>query len=124
MRFCLPLNASIPVVAAGEGLETVLSLSQVMPRMPMVAALSASHLAAFRFPPGCRRIYIAADADAAGRHAIERLSRRAQICGILPLVVSPELSDLNEDLRWLGPDRLAASLRSQLTPEDAMTFMA
>ncbi|QRM47167.1 toprim domain-containing protein [Rhizobium sp. BG4] len=124
VRFCFPLDAPIPVVAAGEGLETVLSLSQVMPGMPLVAALSASHLAAFRFPPGCQRIYIAADADAAGRHAVERLSRRAQICGILPLVLSPELSDFNEDLRWLGPDRMAASLMSQLTPEDAMTFMA
>ncbi|MEN0117828.1 MAG: toprim domain-containing protein [Agrobacterium cavarae] len=123
VRFCFPVNAPVPVMAAGEGLETMLSLSHVMPRMPMVAALTANHLAAFRFPPGCRRIYIAADADAAGRHGIEGLSRRAQECGILPLVLSPELGDFNEDLRWLGADRLTASLRAQLTPEDAMAYL-
>ncbi|MBY4611921.1 toprim domain-containing protein [Rhizobium sp. 9T] len=123
VRFCFPVNAPVPVMAAGEGLETMLSLSHVMPGMPMVAALTANHLAAFRFPPGCRRIYIAADADAAGRHGIEGLSRRAQECGILPLVLSPELGDFNEDLRWLGADRLTASLRAQLTPEDAMAYL-
>ncbi|WP_064696202.1 DUF7146 domain-containing protein [Rhizobium aegyptiacum] len=123
VRFRFPVNAPVPVMAAGEGLETMLSLSHVMPSMPMVAALTANHLAAFRFPPGCRRIYIAADADAAGRHGIEGLSRRAQECGILPLVLSPELGDFNEDLRWLGADRLTASLRAQLTPEDAMAYL-
>lgn len=123
VRFGFPVNAPVPVMAAGEGLETMLSLSHVMPGMPMVAALTANHLAALRFPPGCRRIYIAADADAAGRHGIEGLSRRAQEEGILPLVLSPELGDFNEDLRWLGPDRLTASLRAQLVPEDAMAFL-
>jgi hypothetical protein len=123
VRFGFPVNPTVPVMAAGEGLETMLSLSHVMPSMPMVAALTANHLAAFRFPPGCRRIYIAADADAAGRRGIEGLSRRAQECGILPLVLSPELGDFNEDLRWLGADRLTASLRAQLTPEDAMAYL-
>ncbi|WFU13342.1 toprim domain-containing protein (plasmid) [Rhizobium sp. CB3090] len=123
VRFGFPVNAPVPVIAAGEGLETVLSLSHVMPGMPIVAALTATHLAAFRFPPECRRVYIAADADAAGRHGIEGLSRRAQEEGILPLVLSPELGDFNEDLRWLGPDRLTANLRAQLTPEDAMAFL-
>ncbi|MBY5412802.1 DNA primase [Rhizobium leguminosarum] len=123
VRLRFPVNASVPVLAAGEGLETMLSLSHVMPGMPMVAALTANHLAAFNFPPGCRRIYIAADADAAGRHGIEGLSRRAQECGILPLVLSPELGDFNDDLRRQGPDRLTASIRAQLTPEDAVAFL-
>lgn len=123
VRFGFPVNALVPVMAAGEGLETMLSLSHVMPGMPMVAALTANHLAAFNFPPGCRRIYIAADADAAGRHGIEGLSRRAQEEGILPLVLSPELGDFNEDLRGLGPDRLTACLKAQLVPEDAMAFL-
>lgn len=123
VRFCFAENAPVPVMAAGEGLETMLSLSHVMPGMPMVAALTANHLAGLRLPPGCRRIYIAADADAAGRHGIEGLSRRAQECGILPLVLSPELGDFNEDLRWLGPDRLTANLGAQLIPEDAMAFL-
>jgi len=123
VRFGFPVNALVPVMAAGEGLETMLSLSHVMPGMPMVAALTANHLAAFNFPPGCQRLYIAADADAAGRHGIEGLSRRAQECGILPLVLSPALGDFNEDLRWLGPDRLTASLRAQLIPEDAIAYL-
>jgi hypothetical protein len=123
VRFRYPFNEAVPVLAAGEGLETVLSLSQCVPGMPMMAALTANHLAAVLFPPGCRRIYIAADADAAGRHGIEELSRRAQDRGILPLVLSPTLGDFNEDLRWLGLDRLTASLREQLTAEDAMAFL-
>ncbi len=123
VRFRFPVNASVPVLAAGEGLETMLSLSHVIPDMPMVAALTANHLAAFNFPLGCQRLYIAADADAAGRHGIEGLGRRARECGILPLVLSPALGDFNEDLRWLGPDQMTASLRAQLTPEDAIAFL-
>ncbi|MBB2671366.1 UNVERIFIED_ORG: hypothetical protein GGE44_000917 [Rhizobium esperanzae] len=123
VRFRMSVDIPIRVMAAGEGLETMLSLSHVMPGMPMAAALTANHLAAFRLPAGCLRLYIAADADAAGRHAIEGLSRHAQSLGILPLVLSPELGDFNDDLRRLGPDRLTASLRAQLAPEDAIAFL-
>jgi phage/plasmid primase-like uncharacterized protein len=123
VRFRFPIREPVSVMAAGEGLETVLSLSDVLPAMPMAAALTANHLAALRLPAGCRRLYIAADADAAGRHGIEGLSRRAQAAGILPLVLSPELGDFNEDLRRLGPDRLTARLREQLAPYDAMAFL-
>ena len=55
------------VMAAGEGIETVLSLRCVMPNMPMVAALSAAHLAAILFPVTLRRLYIVRDNDAGGR---------------------------------------------------------
>lgn len=123
VRFRFPIGGPVPVLAGGEGLETMLSLSHVMPGMPMVAALTANHLVAFRFPPGAVRFYITADADAAGRHSIEGLSRRAQAAGILPLVIAPELGDFNEDLRQLGPDRLTERLREQLVPEDAMAFL-
>lgn len=123
VRFQFPLREPVPVMAAGEGLETILSLSHVLPAMPMVAALTANHLAALRLPAGCRRLYIAADADAAGRHGIEGLSTLAQAAGILPLVLSPELGDFNEDLRRLGPDRLTARLREQLAPHDATAFL-
>jgi hypothetical protein len=122
VRFAFPVRSPVPVMAAGEGLESILSLSHVMPAMPMVSALTANHLAAFRLPAGCVRLYIAADADAAGRTGIERLSRRAQARGILPLVLAPELGDFNDDLR-LDPRRLIASLRAQLAPEDATVFL-
>ncbi|WP_425515372.1 DUF7146 domain-containing protein [Mesorhizobium silamurunense] len=124
VRFSFPTIGPVPIMAAGEGIETMLSLNAVMPAMPVVAALSANHLSAFRFPPGSCRLYIAADADAAGRHGIDRLSRRAQAAGLLPLVLSPELGDFNEDLRCLGPARLIKRLREQLVPEDALAFLA
>ena len=44
------------VMAAGEGIETVLSIPQVLPDMPMLAALSAAHLAAILFPDTLRRL--------------------------------------------------------------------
>ena len=122
VRFGFPLRGPVSVMAAGEGLESILSLSHVMPGMPIAAALTANHLAAFDLPPSCVRLYIAADADAAGRNGIERLSRRAQARGILPLVLAPELGDFNDDLR-LDPSRMLASLRAQLAPEDVEVFL-
>ena len=47
VRFGKPDN----VMAAGEGIETVLSLLSLFPALPMVAALSAAHLAALLLPP-------------------------------------------------------------------------
>jgi hypothetical protein len=42
------------VMAAGEGIETMLSLRCVMPSLTMGAALSAAHLAAILFPATLR----------------------------------------------------------------------
>ncbi len=116
-------NAPVPVMAAGEGFETMASLRTVMPALPVAAATSANHLAGLVFPSGCRRLYIAADADAAGRHGIQRLSQRAGEAGILALALRPRLGDFNDDLRHLGPDHFAASLGDQLVPEDARLFL-
>ena len=63
------------VMAAGEGIETMLSLRCVMPTMPMVAALSAAHLAAILFPATLRRLYIARDNDPAGDGAMASVDR-------------------------------------------------
>ncbi|TPI27629.1 DNA primase [Mesorhizobium sp. B3-2-1] len=113
----------VPVMAAGEGFETMASLRTVMPALPVAAATSANHLAGLIFPSGCRRLYIAADADAAGRHGIERLSQRAGAAGVLTLELRPRLGDFNDDLRHLGPTHLAAWLSDQLIPEDARLFL-
>src|SRR5258708_11895980 len=61
------------VMAAGEGLETMLSLRCVVPTMPMNAALSAAHLSAILFPANLRRLYIVRDDDPAGDGAMEGL---------------------------------------------------
>ena len=111
------------VMAAGEGIETMLSLRCVLPTMPMVAALSANHLAAILFPATLRRLYIARDDDPAGDVAMATLTERARAAGIEAITLSPTLGDFNEDLRTLGIDDLRAALRVQLAPEDVARFM-
>ena len=120
----LPAPAQAEVMAAGEGLETMLSLRQVMPELPMAAALSANHLAALLLPLTLRRLYIARDDDPAGRRATEQLTQRAEAAGIEALTLMPALGDFNEDLRTLGAGALAAALRMQLAPEDVARFLA
>jgi Toprim domain len=111
------------VMAAGEGIETMLSLRSVLPRLPMLAALSASHLATILFPATLRRLYIARDRDRAGDVAVTALTARVRTAGIEPITLSPALGDFNEDLRHLGVDELRAALRVQLAPEDVLRFL-
>ena len=110
------------VMAAGEGIETMLSLRQIMPALPLAAALSATNLAGLLFPPGLRRLYIVRDNDPAGRRAGETLTARAQAERIEVLTLAPVLKDFNNDLRHLGTDALAASVQLQLAPEDVTRF--
>jgi hypothetical protein len=112
------------VMAGGEGIETVLSLRQVLPDMPMLAALSAAHLAACQFSDTLRRLYIVRDNDAAGDGARDTLIERANAAGIEAIVISPRLSDFNEDLRTLGLDALRMEARLQVAPQDVARFMA
>ncbi|WP_048859574.1 DUF7146 domain-containing protein [Acidisphaera rubrifaciens] len=111
------------VLAAGEGIETMLSLRCVLPTMPMVAALSAAHLSAILFPDMLRRLYIARDNDPAGDSAVAMLRDRAQSAGTEALVLSPRLGDFNEDLRLLGIDALRAAIREQIAAQDVARFM-
>jgi hypothetical protein len=111
------------VMAAGEGIETMLSLRSIMPGLPMVAALSANHLAAILFPAALRRLYIARDSDPAGNAALATLNGRAAAAGIEALELSPVLGDFNEDLLCLGTAELRARLRVQLAPQDVVRFM-
>jgi hypothetical protein len=109
-------------MAAGEGIETMLSLRSILTTLPMTAALSSAHLAALQFPPALRRLYIARDLDPAGHSATERLADRAHDAGIEALVLSSRCGDFNDDLRRLGIERLRADLRAQLAPGDASRF--
>jgi hypothetical protein len=111
------------VMAAGEGIETMLSLRMALPHMPMAAALSAAHLGQLLFPATLRRLYIARDDDPAGDYAMARLVERAKAVGIEAITLSPRLGDFNEDLRALGIDALRAAARVQIAPEDVARFM-
>ncbi len=111
------------VLAAGEGIETVLSARSCLPHMPMLAALSAAHLAAILLPDALRRLYIVRDRDPAGNGARDSLIERARSVGIEAVVLSPVLGDFNEDLRHHGIDALRAALRVQIAPEDVSRFL-
>jgi hypothetical protein len=111
------------VMAAGEGIETMLSLRCVLPEMSMAAALSAAHLAALALPLVLRRLYIVRDDDPAGEEAHDSLGARAEAEGIEALTITPMLGDLNEDLRLRGLDALTASVRVQLAPQDVARFL-
>lgn len=117
------IGKPVSVLAAGEGLETMLSLHLALPELPAVAALSANHLAALQLPADLRRLYIAVDADPAGLSTADQLAHRAIGAGIAAVHLSPSLGDFNDDLRANGRDALRAHLRPQLAPEDAVTFL-
>ncbi|SEF13075.1 Toprim domain-containing protein [Rhizobiales bacterium GAS191] len=112
------------VMAAGEGIETMLSLRSVLPKLPVVAALSANHLSVLALPPTLRRLYVARDDDADGQRAAERLCDRARAAGVEAHELVPMHDDLNADLRDRGAAALSAHLRAQLVPDDAERFMA
>ena len=118
------LGTAHDVIAAGEGIETILSLRMALPGLPMAAALSAAHLAAILFPATLRRLYIARDDDPAGDGARDSLVERARDAGIEAIALSPTLGDFNEDLRTLGIGALRAAIRQQLAPEDVARFLA
>lgn len=117
------LDQTADVIAAGEGIETMLSLRMCLPRLPMIAALSAAHLAAIQFPPALGRLYIARDNDPAGHAAAAKLVARAEAAGIEAIMLAPMLDDFNGDLRRFGQHALVQQLRPQLAPQDVVRFL-
>lgn len=111
------------VLAVGEGIETVLSPRQVLPCMPVLAALSAAHMAAVLFPPTLRRLYVIQDRDPAGEGARDSLLARAASLGMEARVLMPVEGDFNDDLRRFGVDALRDGLKDQLHPEDVTRFL-
>ena len=111
------------VLAAGEGIESVLSLTTIAPTLPSVAALSAAHLAALVLPPTLRRLYIAEEADPAGRRGADQLAARAEAQGIEARPLTTLMGDLNAHLTQHGADDLRALVRAQLAPEDVERFL-
>jgi len=114
VRFGQPHNVAI----AGEGVETVLGLKTVLPQLPMLAALSATNLAALAWPAGLRRLYIARDRDRAGAEAFSALSARARRAGVEAIPLMPVRKDFNDDIMTFGPGAMLAMLRPQLLAQD------
>jgi hypothetical protein len=106
------------VVAVGEGIETVLALRCVLPSLPMIAALSANHLAAVTLPAGLRRVYVVRDNDNAGEAATATLSKHWKLRGIEATCLSPLAGDLNDDLLHIGAAGLLKRLHAQIAADD------
>jgi hypothetical protein len=111
------------ILAAGEGIETMLSLRDALPDLAMAAGLSANHLAAMLLPATLRVLYVVRDADPAGDGAAATLTQRARREGIEARMLSPLRDDFNDDLRMIGLDQLRRHLREQLAPEDVTRFL-
>lgn len=102
----------------GEGIETMLSIREALPEVPVWAALSSGHLGGVSLPAGLARLYIACDRDRAGEQAAERLRARAAEAGIAAIVLAPRLGDFNDDLLADGRAALRHRLLAQIGPED------
>lgn len=111
------------VMIAGEGIETVLSLREAVPTLPMIAATSSAHLAAIQFPPSLRRLYVARDRDKAGDGAFAVLTDRVQAAGVELVSLMPELGDFNDDLRQDGATALGTRVIAQLREADRNRFI-
>ena len=107
-----------PVMAAGEGIESTLSLYAAIPTLPSIAALSSAHLAALVFPPSLRRLYVAREADPSGRKAFATLVHRAEQVGIHVCPLESQRGDLNADLQTFGLDGVRTHLLAQMMAED------
>ena len=112
MRF----GTAADILAAGEGIETMLALKSVLPLLPMIAGLSANHLAALDLSPALRRLYVARDNDAAGLKAANRLHERGAAAGIDVRDLVPVHADFNLDLCRLGPVAMLAHLAGPARP--------
>jgi hypothetical protein len=111
------------ILAAGEGIETMLSLRDALPDLAMAAGLSANHLAAMLLPSSLRVLYVVRDADEAGDGAAAALIKRARQDSIEAHLLSPLLDDFNDDLRAIGLDQLRRHLSEQLMPEHVARFL-
>ena len=120
VRFGSPTD----ILAVGEGLETMLSLRLALAGLPIAAALSGNHLAAFDPPGDHRRLYVAIDNDEAGQTAFDTLTERFGDSDLHLLPLRPMFDDFNGDLRRRGIEEMRSHLRPQLLPVDVPTLLA
>jgi hypothetical protein len=90
-------------LAVAEGIETGLSVQQIT-NLSTVAALSAAGMRSLRWPPQVRRLWIAADNDAAGLGAANVLLGRALRAGLQAHIKVPVegKNDFNDLLRGVS----------------------
>lgn len=100
--------------AAGEDVETMLPLKSVL---PLIAGLSANHLAALDLFPALRRLYVTRDSDPAGLTTLRWLRESVDIRELAPLN-----GDFNLDLRHFGAGAMLARLVPQLDRSDLARF--
>ena len=117
-------GAADDVMAAGEGIETMLSVRSVMPTMPMVGSTlgraSRRHPVSGNTAPS---LYRSRQRSGRRRCGGRILIDRTQAAGIEAIVLSPWSGDFNEDLRRLDIEALRAAVRMQLAPDDVARFM-
>ena len=118
VRFGTVLNT----LTVCEGIETALALRTVMPTMPIIAALSATHLAALIVPSSLQQLYVAIDKDEAGRMALRRLQERLICSGVEIHELVPCTEDFNADLLTLGMERFREWIEEQVR-KHAATFL-
>ena len=94
------------VLAAGEGLETVLAAMALRPPpfaagIPAWACLSADNLAKLPLVPGVEHLIVLADNDEPGRKAVDRVAAAWRGAGRTVTVLLPPLEgqDFNDVLR-------------------------
>ena len=101
---CIPLaKPARGVVGIAEGIETALA-AWCASAVPTVASYCAGNLAAWRWPPGVRRLVIFADADTAGREAAYALRARAVAARLRCDVLTPSAEGADWADVWAGRD--------------------
>uniref|UniRef100_UPI000475CE5D toprim domain-containing protein n=1 Tax=Aureimonas ureilytica TaxID=401562 RepID=UPI000475CE5D len=100
----------------GEGIETMLSVGTALPKLPIAACLTATHLGLFEVPNGVEQVWVFRDNDEAGRRGTLHLRERLREAGrsIRVREIVPVLGDFNDDLSAWGADALRARLRFDL----------
>ncbi len=100
---------------AGEGVETVLSVRCALPRWHHLAGLTANHLAAMKFDPRIKRLWVAHDNDEEGFGSLAALRKRGAAEGIEIVPLAPIAKDHNTDLQQFVRERGADIGRAMFT---------
>ncbi|MGD1882626.1 MAG: toprim domain-containing protein [Paracoccaceae bacterium] len=123
LGYAVRIGLPTDILAVGEGLKTMLSLRLALAGLPIAAALSGNHLAAFDPPTDLCRLYVAIDNDEAGQTAFDALMYRFADSELNLLPLRPMLDDFNGDLRQRGVEEMRNHLRLQLLPVDIPTLL-